>query len=494
MSDKEEGEKKDAKAAFKEIADKVLRFLKARWVPVVCATLVVAAPLSAWLLLDVVRQPIVNELKRRSDAFDKLAATEKVPVEVRKADGTTASETMALNDEIVRRVAANNRSLGGGSMALYEQAVRRNRGCDVSEACDSPRLRVAPELVAWLPAPAAASRRTVALLREEGFGPAEKIRDALLKTYGVDTAPKPSAVLENVQRAEQEYLVGTLRKRSRSEITEPRELEALNQHLIDARKEFLVQHAAQVAFYMDPWAINWPGVPQESADKSDTPAAFDRALCVLFQFQWDLWLVDDVLSAIRRVNEEGASSGAASAAIRGPMVAPVKRILELQISPIGQPAGSEAGGSPPAEEATEAAAGPTGEAIDPKAAIEPDFAASMTGLKSNQLFDVRTARLRVIVETAAIPRLIDGLARQNFISVSGLTMAPVDAFAAAKQGYVYGPQPCSDVTLTLQSIWFREWVTERMPAPMRKALNTAGPAPKEPAADTAAPAEGTPQG
>jgi hypothetical protein len=176
------------------------------------------------------------------------------------------------------------------------------------------------------------------------------------------------------------------------------------------------------------------------------------------------------------------------------MVAPVKRILELQISPIGQPAGSEAGGSPPAEEATEAAAGPTGEAIDPKAAIEPDFAASMTGLKSNQLFDVRTARLRVIVETAAIPRLIDGLARQNFISVSGLTMAPVDAFAAAKQGYVYGPQPCSDVTLTLQSIWFREWVTERMPAPMRKALNTAGPAPKEPAADTAAPAEGTPQG
>jgi hypothetical protein len=249
-----------------------------------------------------------------------------------------------------------------------------------------------------------------------------------------------------------------------------------------------------VAFYLDPWAINWPTEPQASAEKADSPAAFDRALASLYQFQWDLWLVDDVFSAIRRMNEEGASSTAGSAAMRGPMVAPVKRVIELQITPIGLASAAEGANAPPAEEGGDAAAGPTGEAIDPKAAIEPDFASSVTGLKSNQLFDVRTARLRVIVETAAIPRLIDALARQNFISVSSLAMTPVDAFAAAKQGYVYGPQPCSDVTLTLQSVWFREWVTEKMPTAMRKALNTAGPAPKEPPAGDTPPTEGAPQG
>jgi len=496
MSEDEESGKQDRSAAMKAYAEVAVVFVKQRWVPLLCAVLVVAAPLTAWLLVDVAREPVLTAIKQRSDAFDKLAATEKVPVEVRKADGTTASESVTLNDEIVKRVAANNRSIGGGSLALYEQAVRRNRGCDASADCAKPRHQVAAQFLPHFPMPEAAADRTVAKLRENGFFEAEKLRKALEKSYGVETAPKPSAVLDNVQRAEQEYLAGTLRKKNRAEITEPRELEALNQHLIDARKEFLVQHAAQVAFYMDPWAINWPEAPQETAEKSDSPAAFERALSTLFQFQWDLWLVDDVFAAIRRMNEEGSPSGGASAAIRGPMVAPVKRVMELQISPIGMAAAAagDASAAPPAEENAEAAAGPTGEPIDPKGAVEPDFASSLTGLKSNQLFDVRTARLRVVVETAAIPRLIDALARQNFISVTGLSMAPVDTFAAAKQGYVYGPQPCSDVTLTLQSVWFREWVTERMPTAMRKALNTAGPAPKEPPPGETPPAEAAPQG
>lgn len=494
MSEEEESGKKDKSAAVKAIAEMVLVFVKQRWVPLLCGVLVVAAPLAAWLLVDVARAPVVMEIKQRSDAFEKLVAMEKVPVEVRKADGSTVSESVTLNQEIVNRVAANNRSIGGGSLALYEQAVRRNRGCDASADCAKPRHQVAPPFLAHFPMPEAAADRTVAKLRENGFFEAERLSKALEKSYGVGTAPKPSAVLENVQRAEQDYLAGTLRKKNRGEITEPREVEALNQHLIDARKEFLVQHAAQVSFYMDLWAINWPEAPQETAEKSDTPAAFERALSTLFQFQWDLWLVDDVFAAIRRMNDEGSPSGGVSAAIRGPMVAPVKRVMELQISPIGTAPAGDASAAPPPEENADAAAGPTGEAIDPKAAIQPDFASSLTGLKSNQLFDVRTARLRVVVETAAVPRLIDALARQNFISVTGLSMAPVDAFAAAKQGYVYGPQPCSEVTLTLQSVWFREWVTERMPAAMRKALNTAGPAPKEPPAGEPPPAEAAPQG
>lgn len=485
--------KPDIKELLKKVDfDRVLSMLKGRWVPIVCGIVIVAAPLTAWLLLDMVRQPIVSELKRRSDAFDKLASLEKTPVEVKKADGAAASESVTLNEEIIRRVAAHNRTLGGGAEAIYEAAVRRNRGCGDLVECKTFRHTLTPGLEAVLPAPKDASQRDVAILRESEFSALEKAREAKMKSFGTDTAPKPSAVLEHVQRAEQEYLAGTLRKRSRGEVTDPKELEALNLHLVDARKEFLGQHAAQLSFYLDPWAVNWPTIAAPSGDKANEAAAYDRALATLFQYQWDLWLVDDVLSAIRRVNDEGASGG--SAALRGPMVAPVKRVVQLSVTPIGQvaaPSGdAAAGGEAPAD----AAAGPTGEAIDAKAAVTPDFTVSITGLKSNQLFDVRTATLRVVVETAAIPRLIDALARQNFISVTSIAMTPADAFAAARQGFVYGPQPCSDVTLTLESVWFREWVTERMPTAMRKALNTAGPAAKEPAAGETPPAEGGTKG
>lgn len=469
--------------------DRVLRVAKARWVVIVCGLVVLVAPIVAWLLLDMARRPVVEELGRRSSAYDKLAALEKVAVEVKKADGTAVTETTVLNDEIIRRVAAHNRSLGGGAEAMYEAAVKRNRGCDDLDRCERPRHVMAAGTEAWLPEPKDASKRQVSLLAENPLKALEAARDAMLKSAGAGAGPDTAAVLEQVQRAEQEYL-GTLRKRSRSEVTEPRELEALNATLVDARKEFLVQHANQLGFYLDPWALRWPALP--AGEKADSDAGVDRALSTLFLYQWDLWLVDDVLSAIRRVNGDAGGARAGSASAQGPMTAPVKRVLQLSIAPIGL-AAAESGDAAPATggEGGGDAAAPSGEAIDAKTAVTPDFTVSVTGLKSNQLFDVRRATLRVVIETSALPRFIDALARQNFISVTGIAMLPADAYAAARQGFVYGPQACSDVTLTLESVWFREWVTERMPSAMRRALNTAGPAAKVPA-EGEAPSEQSP--
>jgi len=141
----------------------------------------------------------VSELKRRSDAFDKLASLEKVPVEVKKADGASASESVTLNEEIIRRVAAHNRTLGGGAEAIYEAAVRRNRGCDGLVDCKTYRHTLTPGLEAVLPAPKDASRRDVAMLRESEFATMERAREGLMKSFGADTAPKPGAVLEHVQ-------------------------------------------------------------------------------------------------------------------------------------------------------------------------------------------------------------------------------------------------------------------------------------------------------
>lgn len=476
--------------------ERVLAFLKARWVMLVCATAVLAAPLVAWLLLDVVRQPIREEAKRRSESFEKLSGLERIAVEVKRPDGTTASEPTTLNEEIIRRVAAHNRRLGGGAEAIYLAAVERNRGHTDSAKPDSPRHHLIPGLEKALPAPdlkGGVSGTVVSKLQENEFRLLDEGRDALLAASGAGPAPRPADVLDHVQRAEEEYLAGTLRKKSRAEITDPKEAEALQGHLIDARKEFLGSHASGVAFYMDASAMNWPRFPAAAPSQSDGPSkgpSLDRVLSTMFLYQWDLWLVDDVLQAIAHVNAPPSQSTSAS---RGPMVAPVKRVLMLSLDSIGQPTSDPSSGAAPGTEAeTEAAPAAGGEAIDAKVAVTPDFTVSVTGLKSNQLFDVRRARLVVVIETAAIPALIDALARQNFISVTGIAMRPADAFAAAREGYVYGPQSCSEVTLDLESVWFRAWVTERMPAAMRQALNTAGPPAKESPAGEAVPTEGSP--
>jgi len=127
-------------------AERVLAFLKARWVMLVCATAVLVAPLVAWLLLDVVRQPTREEAKRRSESFEKLSGLERIAVEVKRPDGTTVSEPTTLNEEIIRRVAAHNRRLGGGAESIYLAAVDRNRGrTDVAKP-DSPRHLLIPGL------------------------------------------------------------------------------------------------------------------------------------------------------------------------------------------------------------------------------------------------------------------------------------------------------------------------------------------------------------
>ena len=108
---------------------------------------------------------------------------------------------------------------------------------------------------------------------------------------------------------------------------------------------------------------------------------------------------------------------------------------------------------------------------------------------SNHLFDVRTTAVDLVIETAAIPALVNELARCNFITVADVRLRPADSFEALRQGYAYGGQPCSELRLTVQSVWLREWTTERMPVALLKTIKSAGkPKPEAPAEGAAAPA------
>lgn len=455
---------------------KWIAFLKQRWVPITCGLIVIIAPLAAYFSLDFVRAPVVAKIKDRVDAYEKLGGLEKTSVDVRAADGSVRTESAYINKALIEELTKHQEALAADAQGIYQSAVDRNRaGRGVSQ-----------DIAEYLPKPKNESARDVNLLRENALPLLIKQRDALITLMKMSGPSKSDEALDRVQRAETEHLTGVLMKKQRSEVTDPKELAELNARLVDTRLALITENAAGIEVYLRPGAILWRDKLASAKDGDSKAApAVEFALAQLFQFQWDMWVVEDVLKAIQQVNSKSDASGKRTPI--GVVQAPVKCINRLLVTPIPGlvPADAAAGATPDAS-----AEAPAGEAIDPKTDVAPDFAASINGLRTNQLFDVRDATLVVVCETTAVPKLVNALSAQNFITVTGLSLVPADTFAAARQGYAFGSQPCSEVTLKLQSVWLRDWTTESMPKGMMAAIKTAGkPAPPE-AGASEAPAAG----
>jgi hypothetical protein len=52
-------------------------------------------------------------------------------------------------------------------------------------------------------------------------------------------------------------------------------------------------------------------------------------------------------------------------------------------------------------------------------------------------------------------------------------LAPADPFLAARAGFLFGPEPVSQVSATIESVWFRDWTAKHMPVSVRTALGIA---------------------
>ena len=83
---------------------------------------------------------------------------------------------------------------------------------------------------------------------------------------------------------------------------------------------------------------------------------------------------------------------------------------------------------------------------------------------------MRAVEVVLVVETAALPRLVNALAQENFITITNLSLQPADPFAAAARGFIYGSSPVSLVKLELETVWFRKWSAAWMPMQVRDAL------------------------
>jgi hypothetical protein len=103
-----------------------------------------------------------------------------------------------------------------------------------------------------------------------------------------------------------------------------------------------------------------------------------------------------------------------------------------------------------------------------------DFSKSFTGRTSNSLYEVRPLRLRAVVETIRLPSVMDAITKRNFMTVTSLAVRPADAFAAADEGFIYGPGAVSEVDVVIETVWLRSWLAKLMPAELQKSKGTDG--------------------
>lgn len=163
------------------------------------------------------------------------------------------------------------------------------------------------------------------------------------------------------------------------------------------------------AFDIDPWVA------------ATTPPT----LTELWNGQMELWIQQDLVTAINRVNDADSV-----------LENPIKRILSIAVQDyIGTAAGS-------------------GVPDDP---LPRDYQISFTGRTTTSLYDVRPVVMSVIVDSRRIPQLLNALTAVNFMTPEIVRVQQVDEAEHFAQGYAYGEADVVQLDLWVETLWLRPW-------------------------------------
>ena len=216
----------------------------------------------------------------------------------------------------------------------------------------------------------------------------------------------------------------------------------IRSELAESRLATYRDKAAELRFYVD-----------ESAFDSVRAWGLNSLppLTTVWDWQWRHWIHADLIDALRLANtsEDGWE--------RSLLEGPVKRLERVDVAPW-----TFAGEAQPME-------------VSYNVEIPPEWNASLTGLAgwpgvSQGLFDVRYAIVTALVDSARLGTVIDSINATNLMSVVEVTVEDIDPSSHVAQGYIYGQGHIVRATFTIETVWLRSWMMERMPEGVRKAL------------------------
>ena len=261
---------------------------------------------------------------------------------------------------------------------------------------------------------------------EEELAKAEEIRALQTQQPTGDTSPSDPWELS---------------RKSRSALAPGEAMDRAMTILSNPRAEVWLTRAREGRIYLDDNAIGQHALVQST----DPPT-----LTQIWQAQMGLWIQQDLVTAIARVNDAAAAQLAASGFQGTPWVAymPIKRLIHLVI--YGVLGGSEGAG------------GSNANAIR---IIFPSFTAQDN---SDKYFLVPLA-LHVVLEPEALPRLATALADVGFYNVIQVDYEaePIDPM---QQSYIYGSRPVVNATLHIEGYYLHSIFDKYMPADIKNQL------------------------
>ena len=455
----------------------VLRWIKSHLVVVICAVVIVVAPLAAWYVSTGMTAELKTELQQTASRVKELDRYKTTNVALEVPGGDPISVRGVVNPRLLEAYEEAVSKIGSQAEIVHAAGLARNQTLN-------GRVRGADDLLpGHFPAPSSKPElEEMPFLLHENLVAAYR---SLLSDVRAGTPPTTEDVSGKLSRRRDVFVSGA-RKDAVDELDED-ETEAMRKELTAARLNIYRSHvlgeygSTPISFYASPSVLPIPPQPTTMLPPGE-----------MFDWQWQFWVTEDLLHAFAAANGDGVVIG-------GPM----KRLLSLNIAPLdaelpadgssggssgfgggspgmGSPGGNapgrnrgnaqRGGGDSPSAAGSGGPADPGAAQVDPSASAAIDKSISITGRTSNSVYDVRNLDCTIVVATRGLPAVIDAIAAQNFMTVLDVQLLPANAFAAASDGFIYGIEPVSTVRLQIETIWLREWTADAMPGDLREAL------------------------
>jgi hypothetical protein len=442
----------DAKAA--------IVWVKRNPVIVASVAVMIAAPVAAWWFSSELHAEADKQTAAHAAELSALEKLEKTQVEIALPGQDPLSQTGVVTPRLVAAYESLTGRLRADALAVQRAALKHNQ-----------KDRTA------LPTSIHISPANINTIAESVHTALMTSMQATLAAARAGSPPSEESTADQVQRRHDQFIAGE-KKADRKSLT-AEELSKLHAALAEKRLQVYADTAANISFYAD---VSRLGLPASYSEAGNPPSEGR-----LFYWLWRAWVNEDIIRALAKANQP----------YRSVLEAPVKRLVGVVFrdrEDLGPPPGPASGASAAGAEGAHpepVAIAP----IDPKQPVPYAFNRTFSGRQSNPLYDVRECDVTLVVATRLLPEVLNAIARENFMTVTRLRMVPADAFADAAEGFIYGPEPVSRVTLTIESIWLREWIGRLMPKDVQMARGTDGRTvddpPAAPAGEPAAPHDGS---